>query len=275
MARGIEHFLFGFWLGLLTSSVQKGDVAMVFSPLLTIRWVVCLIGKMKRLPIIVNIQDLFPREAVELGMLANPLLVRLFEAMERQVYSLAAGITEHSPGNKEHVIARTGKRTPVHVVGNCVDLDLIRPGPKDNAFSRRYGLGSKFVVSYAGTMGWAQDMRTIVRSAARLSDENQILFLLVGDGVEKQKAQALCRDMGLANIIWLPIQPWSVYPEILSASDVCLVNLHPELRTPASDRELVGKMGQRGRAYVERFFSRAASTGKMEAILKAALGEKT
>jgi glycosyltransferase involved in cell wall biosynthesis len=91
-------------------------------------------------------------------------------------------------------------------------------------------------------MGWAQDMGTIIKSAARLREDDQILFLLVGDGVEKQKAQSMGQKMGLENILWLPIQPWSVYPEILGASNVCLINLHPELRTPVVPSKLLGIM---------------------------------
>ncbi|UCE40567.1 MAG: glycosyltransferase family 4 protein, partial [Candidatus Aminicenantes bacterium] len=316
IARGFEHLFFGLWLSVLTATVPRADVAMAFSPPLAIPWMIGLIGKMRRMPAVVTIQDLFPREAVELGMLTNPLLIRLFEMMERQVYSLAARVTVHSPGNKGHVVQQAGGREHVHVVGNWVDLNRIRPGNNDNGFARKHGLGSHFVVSYAGTMGWAQDMETIIKSAARLREDNRILFLLVGDGVEKQKAQAMARKMGLKNIRWLPIQPWSVYPEILSASDVCLINLHPELRTPvvpskllgimaaarpviaslpaesdarriigdancgiyvdagdeealaeairnlASDRRMGNEMGQRGRAYAEKHFSREVCTDK-------------
>jgi glycosyltransferase involved in cell wall biosynthesis len=194
------------------------------------------------MPVVVNIQDLFPREAVELGMLTNPLLIRLFETMERQVYALASRVTVHSPGNKDHVVRQGGKRERVEVVGNWVDLDRIRPGARDNAFSRQNGLGGRFVVSYAGTMGWAQDMGTIVKSAALLRDRKEIVFLFVGDGVEKGKAQAMSLELGLENMIWLPTQPWTVYPEILSASDACLINLCPELRTPVVPSKLLSIM---------------------------------
>ena len=83
VARGLQHLIFGLWLGLWALFAPRADMAMVFSPPLPLPWLMCLIGKMRRMPVVVNIQDLFPREAVELGMLTNPLLIRLFEAMER------------------------------------------------------------------------------------------------------------------------------------------------------------------------------------------------
>lgn len=326
LGRGVQHFVFGLWLAALTSLAPRADVVLVFSPPLPLPWLVCLVGKARRIPVVVNIQDLFPREAVELGMLTNPLLIRLFEAMERQVHQLAAALTVHSPGNRDHVLEHGGLPERVHVVHNWVNTDHIQPGKRDNQFAREHGLVNRFVVSYAGTMGWAQDMDTIVASAAHLRSQSDILYLLVGDGVEKERAIAKSLELGLDNIVWLPMQPWSVYPEVLAASDVSLINLRPELRTPVvpskllsimaagravvaslplesdarrivteagcgicveagdaaalsrailtlySDRTLLQDMGCRGRAYVERHFSREACTAKMETVLKVVAG---
>lgn len=242
LARGVEHFIIGLWLGGLMSVARHADVAMVGSPPLPLSWLVCLVGRARHIPVVVNLQDLFPREAVELGMLTNPALIRLFEGMERQTYRLATGVTVHSPGNRQHVIQRGGQPERVSVVYNWVDTERIRPGPRDNGFAHRHDLADRFVVSYAGTMGWAQDMGTIIASAAKLRDRPDILFLLVGDGVEKERAQARSAELGLNNVVWLPMQPWAVYPEILAASDVSLINLHPELRTPVVPSKLLSIM---------------------------------
>lgn len=98
------------------------------------------------------------------------------------------------------------------------------------------------MVSYAGTMGWAQDMETIINSAVRLRNHPGILFLLVGDGVEKGKTQARSEELGLKNVMWLPMQSWSTYPDILAASDISLINLHPKLRTPVVPSKLLSIM---------------------------------
>jgi len=242
IARGLQHFIYSLWLSVLTLFVPHTDVIMVVSPPLPLSLSVCLIGRIRRIPVVVNIQDLFPREAVELGMLTNPLLIRIFETMEKEVYRIANAITVHSPGNKEHLIQHGCKPENAHIVYNWVDTDHIQPGNKDNAFSRQHGLDGRFVVSYAGTMGWAQDMQTIVQCAAHLRDHKNILFLLVGDGVEKTKAQDTSQKLGLNNIIWLPMQPFSIYPEILSSSDVSLINLNPDLHTPVVPSKLLSIM---------------------------------
>ncbi len=242
IARGLQHFLFGLWLSAMVVMGPRADVILVFSPPLPLPWLTALAGRMRRTPVVANIQDLFPLEAVELGMLTNRVLIRLFEAMERQVYRSAADVTVHSPGNRRHVIERGGRAERVHVVYNWVDADRIRPGVRDNDFARQQGLDGRFVVSYAGTMGWAQDMGAVVDAACRLRDEKEILFLLVGDGVQKERELARSRDLGLENIVWLPMQPWAIYPDVLAASDASLINLHPELHTPVVPSKLLSIM---------------------------------
>jgi colanic acid biosynthesis glycosyl transferase WcaI len=242
LAKGFQHFIFGLWLGWAALFSKQSDAILVFSPPLPLPWLVCLVGKIRRIPVVVNIQDLFPREAVELGFLKNSTLIRLFEVMERQVHRWATAITVHSPGNKEHVLRHGGITDRVHIVYNWVDTNHIQPGQKENDFSRQHGLADRFVVSYAGTMGWAQDMGTIINSAVQLRDNPRILFLLVGDGIEKEKALKKSGELGLKNILWLPMQPFSVYPEILAASDVSLINLSPELRTPVVPSKLLSIM---------------------------------
>ena len=242
IARGLEHFIVGLWLSGLTSLASRPDVVLTYSPPLPLAWLVSLVSRVRRLPVVANVQDLFPREAVELGMLANPVLIRLFEGLERQLYRFAAAVQVHSPSNKEHVIQHGGQPERVHVVHNWVDTERIRPSERENGFARQHGLVDRFVVSYAGTMGWAQDMQTIIASAARLRDRPHILFLLVGDGVEKEKARARSIELRLNNILWLPMQPWSVYPEILAASDVSMMNLHPDLHTPVVPSKLFSIM---------------------------------
>jgi hypothetical protein len=92
------------------------------------------------MPVVVNIQDLFLREAVELGMLTNPVLIRIFEVMERQMHRLAKAMTVHSLGNREYVIERGGQPEHVHVVYNWVNAERIRPDRRDNDFAQEHGL---------------------------------------------------------------------------------------------------------------------------------------
>ncbi|GAI04311.1 unnamed protein product, partial [marine sediment metagenome] len=119
-------------------------------------------------------------------------------------------------------------------------------------------LNSKFVVSFAGVMGFAQGLNIVIDCAELLKSYKDILFLLVGDGVKKDGLIKKAEDMQLNNIKFLPPQHREVYPSILFASDICLVTLDKSVKTPvvpakllnimASGRPVVASMNLKGDA---------------------------
>lgn len=152
--------------------------------------------------------------------------------MERRAYREAARIVVHSMGNREFLKNYKGVAPEkVRVIHNWVNTELLRPAPRDNDFSRAHGLTGKFVVSYAGLMGYAQDLTTVIEGARRLIEHPDILFVLVGEGVLEPRWRQAAD--GLVNVRFLPLQPKDKYAELLAASDLCLVPLDVSLRTPA------------------------------------------
>lgn len=223
------------------------DVAIVYSPPLPLGLTAWGLRRLKGIPFILNVQDLFPQSIIDLGLLKNQWLIRLFEAMERFVYRQADLITVHSEGNRQHVLQKMeGKSNEkVRVIPNWVDTDFIRPSERMNRFREEHGLGNAFVVSFAGVLGYSQDL-DVVLEAARLigagPQTSEILFLIVGDGVEKPRLERKAREMGLSNVRFLPMQPRDRYPEVLHASDVCLATLHAEVKTPVVPSKILSIM---------------------------------
>jgi glycosyltransferase involved in cell wall biosynthesis len=256
VARGLDHFTLAgiFLFGALLSGKQ--DVILIYSPPLTLGVTAYFVSKIKGIPFVANIQDLFPQNAVDLGILKNKYLIKMFEIMERFVYRKADCITVHSEKNKLHVAKRGGKR--VIVMPNMVDTEFITPMEKYNSFREEHGLGDKFVISFAGTMGYSQDLDVVLECAKLLERYEDILFLLVGDGVEKKRLETKAKKMKLGNVKFLPMQPKHRYPYVLAASDVSLVTLKREVKTPvvpskilsimASGRPVVGCMNLDGDA---------------------------
>jgi glycosyltransferase involved in cell wall biosynthesis len=240
--RGLEHFLVPAILFLGGLFSRQHDVVLIYSPPLPLGLAAYGLSRIRRIPFVVNVQDLFPKEAVLLGLLKNKVLIRLFEAIERFIYRKADFVTVHSPGNREHVLAHGGHPERVRVVHNWVDVERVRPLPRENSFSHEHGLDGRFVISYAGTMGWCQDMLVIVEAAHYLRDYQDIVFLMVGDGPEKAKTEEQARRLGLGNMIFLPMQPWSRYPEVLAASDISMINLNKNLTTPVVPSKLLNIM---------------------------------
>ena len=126
------------------------------------------------------------------------------------MYDGADLITVHSPGNKDHVVMKGAPPDKVEVMPNWVDTDFITPGERMNGFREEFGLGDKFVVSFAGVIGYSQDIDVILGAADLLRDKKDILFLIVGDGVEKERLMKKACSMGLSTMPEpVPLRRWN------------------------------------------------------------------
>jgi colanic acid biosynthesis glycosyl transferase WcaI len=229
--RGIVQQIAPWMLALRAIFMKdKPDIVYTQTPPLLMGVAARFAARRFGIPCVVNVQDLFPQCAVDLGLLHNPKLIRFLEWIERGIYKKTDMLTVMSEGNREYIINKGGNPDKVIPVPNWVDTDLIRPEERLNDFRKAHGLGNEFIVLFAGTMGWSQGLNTVVEAARRLTQEPGILFLLVGDGIEKEKLEKQAE--GLPNVRFLPIQPKSVYPHVLAASNVSLVTLRPEVATP-------------------------------------------
>lgn len=210
----------------------KPDAVLVYSPPLPLAIAAALYRRWAGVAYVLNLHDLYPRTAIELGLLKNKFVIWAARNLERIAYTNADHIVV--PAAQSRQILIEDHRLPlnkVELVFNWIDTDGIVPGAQDNAFALANGLSGQFVASYAGLMGYAQDLSTIIECAWRLRERRDLLFLLVGDGVCVERWK--CMSAGLENVRFLPAVPREVYLDILRASDVCLVPLAPSLHSPA------------------------------------------
>jgi colanic acid biosynthesis glycosyl transferase WcaI len=205
--------------------VPRANVILAPSPPLTIGLNAWVIGLLKRIPYIYNVQEIYPDIAVNLGALRNRALIRVLLGLERFVYDRAAAITVIAPAMRQRLEQKGVASGKLRVIPNAVDLDEFVPRPRENDFARRHGLERRFVVSYAGNMGPAQGLETILDAAALAADLPDLLILLVGGGILAERLAAIVEEKRLANVLMLPHQPYALVPQIYAASDVCLVPL--------------------------------------------------
>ena len=241
--RGLDQFLLSviFFFGGI--SLGKQNIILTYSPPLPLGISAYLLGKIKKAPFIFNVQDIFPQSVIDLGLLKSKFLITISELMEKFIYKKAHYITVHSEGNRENIISKNVNPEKVVTIHNWVDTDLIRPvKTQDNNFREKNNLKDKFVVSFAGTMGFAQGLEIVVNCAELLKSYKNILFLLVGDGIKKDGLINKAEDMQLNNIKFLPAQSKKVYPFILYVSDICLVTLDEKVLTPAVPAKLLNIM---------------------------------
>jgi len=232
VARGIDDFIQA--AGVFAAGARAGtiDVILQYSPPLPVGVASLALARWRRVPFVLNVQDLFPQSAIDLGLLHNRPIIRAYEVMETRLYRQASHITVHSEGNAEHVRGRGVATDRVSVLRNWVDIRQIRPSQRMNAFRAAHDLGDHFVVSFAGILGYSQDLDVVLEAADRLRDEPRILFVIIGDGVEKPRLEEKARQLALPNVRFLPMLLRDEYPASLAASDVGLATLRGAVRTP-------------------------------------------
>jgi len=116
-------------------------------------------------------------------------------------------------------------RKTISVIENGVETQLFAPQPATD-LRRELGAQGRFVVAYIGTMGMAHGLETIIAAAAQLRDTHpEIVFLVLGEGAEKERIAALARERRLNNLRFVDQQPREKIPAYICASDVCLVLL--------------------------------------------------
>ena len=176
----------------------------------------------RQAPFVYNVQDLYPDVPVRAGKLTNGHIIRALERIEKFMYDRAAHITVISREQRNILIGKGVAADKVSIIPNFVDTDFIRPLPRDNSFARIHGLVDKFVVAHAGNMGLAYDFETLLACAHVLKDREDIVFLIIGDGIRRKELEEYVQTHRVPNVRILPFQPEPDLPEVRAAVDVQL-----------------------------------------------------
>lgn len=242
LIRGIEHFIIGILLFFEALKVKNVDLILVYLPPLPLGITGFLLSKLRKKPIIVNIHDLYPQTVIDLGLLTNKFLIWLSRIMESAIYKNADYFAVPYESNKSYLIKHGVKEENISIVPNWADTEKIKPGEKVNDFSRKHAITDKFVVSFTGSMGFAQGLEVMIKTADKLRDNQEIEFILVGDGIMKKKLQSMAVELKLNNIKFIAPQALNSYPQVLHSSDLCLVILREDFGAPAVPGKLLSIM---------------------------------
>ena len=227
--RGLWHLNTGLTSMRSGDFTQDVEVAAVFSPPLFL----ALASWWKNIPFLLNVQDLFPQTVVELDAIRPGFTLNALRWAEKFFYSRARMIAVHAPSLTQVITARGIPPEKIAYLPNWLDIEPFASNANGAAFRAELSIpADRFVVSFTGVIGWAQGLGVALRAAEELRGHPDILFLFVGDGVEKPALEQEACSRGLANVRFLPMQPQSRYSEILAASDVGLVTLDSRLKVP-------------------------------------------
>jgi glycosyltransferase involved in cell wall biosynthesis len=210
------------WAGLRAGAI---DVVMGTSPPIFQAVSAWLVAALRRRPFLLEIRDLWPEFAIDMGVLTNPFLIRMSRRLESFLYAHATHIMVNSPAYREYLIAKGIPGKKISFISNGVDPKLFFPDQQGNHIRQSMGLDGKFVVTYAGALGVANDIPTVLQAAAMLKDHDGIRFFLVGDGKERENLERLAAEQHLTNVIFAGARPKAEIPHLLAASDACIACL--------------------------------------------------
>ncbi|OJV21387.1 MAG: glycosyltransferase WbuB [Dyadobacter sp. 50-39] len=205
----ISFVLMAFYAGLRFAN-DRYECILVTSPPLLAAIPGLLLSKWKRIPLVLEIRDLWPESAIELGVLRNRWLIGLSYRFEKYLYRNAQLINVLTPAFQERFVLEKGVGShKIVVIPNAADFRwseqaLMRP--RSGELRMRLGLEDKFVIIYVGAHGLANNLIQLVETAALLHG-TKAHFLLVGDGMEKKMLMQEVHSLGLVNISFLPPVP--------------------------------------------------------------------
>lgn len=192
-----------------------------FAPLIT-----SVVARFRKIPFWVLIYDLYPEALSQSGFVKpGGFIFRRWQYLNRVLLSRAEKIFTLSESMKEATYQYTSK-DKIKVIGNWADVEYIKPIPKkNNTFIRQHLLEDKVIVMYSGNMGLTHDLESLINAAELLKEENEIIFVLIGEGGQRQKLVDMAKKRQMSNVMFLPYQDAVKFPQAMAAADIGVVTL--------------------------------------------------
>ena len=224
----MEFAWFFMTVAVLGFCVRKVDAIFVSSSPPLAALPVAVLGWVKRAPVIYNLQDLFPESAVASGLMNRTgSAFRIFTYLESLCYGSAGLIIAINDSFAEHVKGLR-PRCNLTIIPNWVDTAEMAALPKlENRFLPLLPKTNAFIVLYAGNLGYLQNLDLLLDAAERLKDEEDLLFVFVGNGSQKPYLVERVQSQGMANCVFLDFQPYDMLAHVYSACDIGVVPMRP------------------------------------------------
>ena len=202
---------------------ERPDVVMVVSPPFWLGSSALILRAFRSCPAIYNAQDLFPDAYVASQEVKPGLIMRTMSGLMNRIYRASDRVAVITESFAKAIAAGGIDPAKLAVIPNFVDTAAVKPLPRTNSFRRQHGLGDRFVVMYAGNIGYTHGTEILVDAAAKLQAIADLQFVVIGGGSKQVDLESLARRRGLANMKFLPTQPREVLPEMLATADVLVM----------------------------------------------------
>jgi colanic acid biosynthesis glycosyl transferase WcaI len=218
---------------------QRPDVIYAYHPPLTVGLAAAALGAAKRAPFVYDVQDLWPDTLAATGMVVDARVLRAVDRLARWIYRRAAFVVAQSPGFRRVLASRGVPDRKLDVIYNWCDEDQLSL-EHDPQIAKALGASERFNVVFAGTMGKAQRLESVLQAAELLAARgSRAQFVFVGGGVEAASLEEQAKRSGLTNVRFLPPMPMAQIGRVLDAADVLLVHLRDD---PLFEITIPGKL---------------------------------
>jgi glycosyltransferase involved in cell wall biosynthesis len=223
--RAISFLSFMFSSAWAALRVKDVDLIMGTTPPIFQAVSAWFVAFLRRKPFLLEVRDLWPEFAISMGVIKNPLVITLAHGLERFLYARATHILVNSPAYRTYLTGKGVPESKITFIPYGTDIHMFHPAVDGSSVRDKLGLKDKFIVLYAGAMGQAHDLYTVLRAARRLNEEPHIRFVFFGAGKERAKLEAEAQRLGLKNVLFAGICPKNEMPLVIAAADVCLAIL--------------------------------------------------
>lgn len=221
----LHHLLF-MMLSICTRLiVPRVDIVLASSPSPFVGLTGFILSRIKRVPFVLEVRDLWPEDLVQEGLMDPGLSTFLMEKLMRLLYVKSALILAVTGGIRDGIIRRGIPEKKVVLITNSVNVDLFSKKIDTSEIRKEIGIDNEFVALYAGNHGISNALETVIEAARQLKNEKNILFLMVGEGEEKNNLIQLSRQYGLENVKFVEAQPKSRMPAFFAAANASIVPL--------------------------------------------------
>ncbi len=241
--RGLEHFYLPYYYFKKYCEIgQKYDACLLYIPPLPLYYLAKKVKQYDGTPSVLNFQDFHPQELTDVGVLKNPVMIKILEHIEGEAYRYADHITVLSQGGIEYVQQRGADPKNVTHIFNSISLSELSNFAHRKDFKAREDIEGKFLISYAGILSPYQGIDNILETAKALQDHGDIIFYIAGDGSERQHIIRRVRQEGINNVKLLPLLPHTEYFNLVNSSDVSFVSLDERMKAPCLPGKTINLM---------------------------------
>ena len=203
---------------------RRADVIYAYHPPLTVGVAAGIVRLLRRIPVVYDIQDMWPDSLRASGMLGNEKILAVVERVCQWVYRTVDKIVVLSPGFRNLLTSRGVDERKIEVIYNWCDESSIFNAAEIG--ERTSILPEGFNILFAGTMGKGQGLASVLRAAEIVRDmAPKIRFVFLGSGTECELLKEQAQSSGLENVLFLPRVPMAEVGAVLQAADALLVHL--------------------------------------------------